>query len=100
MYGIIPDVRAKFTLLRNQYVMSGYRPVHKIGDYLTTGMHNYFVKERVEPGECVEGTITFITPEYYKNSLKTGMRIEFFEGSKLTGYAEILEIYNEIMVKR
>lgn len=42
-------------------------------------------------------TITFLSPEHYPHSLKVGMRLVFQDGSKIAGYAEILEIYNELL---
>lgn len=99
MYGVTADVRAKITIIRDSYVRSGYRPVHQIGNYRTTGMHSYFTEDKVEPGTCVEGSITFISPELYPKSLEKGMRIEFYEGRKLAGYADIIEIYNDVLKK-
>ena len=94
-----PDIRANITLTRENSVSSGYRPAHLIGEYLTTGVHDYFDKETLNNGETVEGVITFISPEYYPNSLNVGMRLYFQEGSQTTGYADILEIYNELLNK-
>lgn len=92
-----PDIRASITLTREEPVYSGYRPAHLIGNYLTTGIHEYFNTNILKNGETVEGTISFISPEYYPHSLKVGMRLIFQEGSRITGYAEILEIYNELL---
>lgn len=92
-----PDIRANITLTRENPVYSGYRPAHLIGDYLTTGVHKYFNVDILKNGETTEGTISFISPEYYPHSLKTGMRLSFQEGGKITGYADIIEIYNELL---
>lgn len=92
-----PDIKARITLTRKNPVYSGYRPAHLIGDYLTTGVHAYFDTDRLKHGETAEGTITFLSPEYYPHSLKVGMQLVFQEGAKVTGYAEILEIYNELL---
>lgn len=99
MFGVTPDIKAKITILRDSYVKSGYRPSHRIGDYITTGMHIYATDEAVNPGECVEGTITFISPEMYPKTIETGMRIPFYEGSKSAGYADVIEIYNDVLKK-
>lgn len=95
-----PDVRAMITLTRKNPVASGYRPAHDIDGYLTTGVHQYLSKNEIKCGETVEGTITFITPEYYPHTLEVGMRLTFQEGEHVTGYADILEIYNELLAKQ
>lgn len=92
-----PDIRAYIKLTREKPVYSGYRPAHLIGDYLTTGVHEYFHTDILKNGETTEGTITFLSPEHYPHSLKVGMRLVFQEGAKVTGYIEILEIYNELL---
>ena len=99
MYGVTPDIRVRFTLERDSFVCSGYRPVHRIGDALTTGMHTYFTEDQFMPGTEVDGLITFIAPEQYPRTLEPGMKIPFYEGSRKTGCAEVLEIYNESMRK-
>jgi len=94
-----PDVRAMITLTRKSPVYSGYRPAHLIGDYLTTGIQQYFHNNELKCGETAEGTITFLSPEYYPHSLEVGMRIIFQEEKRVTGYADILEIYNDLLAK-
>ena len=80
-----PDILANITLTREKPVYSGYRPAHLIGEYLTTGIHKYFNTDILKNGETTEGTISFISPEYYPHSLKAGMRLTFQEGCKITG---------------
>lgn len=92
---IKPDIKARITLTGRNFVASGYRPAHLINGYLTTGLHNYLGCELLEKGQTVDGTITFITPEEYPNSITVGMRIVFQEGAMITGFAEVIEIYNE-----
>ena len=92
-----PDIRADITLTRKNPVYNGYRPAHLIGNYLTTGIHEYFNTEILKSGETTEGVITFLSPECYPHSLKVGMRLVFQEGKRVTGYADILEIYNELL---
>lgn len=87
------------TLTRKNPAVSGYRPAHNIGGYLTTGVQQYTNKNVLTCGETAEGTITFVTPEHYPHSLEVGMRLIFQEGERITGYADILEIYNELLVK-
>ncbi len=91
------DIKAKITLTGREFVMSGYRPAHLIGDYYTTGLHQYIGTDTLNKGESVEGYITFISPEYYPKSLKVGDMLDFYEGSKQVGNIKILEIYNELL---
>ena len=97
MLYIKPDIIASITLKKDTPVYSGYRPAHLIGNYLTTGVHEYFNTDILKNEETVEGTITFLSPEHYPHSLKAGMQLVFQEGLRITGYAEILEIYNELL---
>jgi len=41
-----PDIKANITITRKTPVYSGYRPAHLIGNYLTTGVHEYIGVER------------------------------------------------------
>ncbi|WP_244935516.1 hypothetical protein [Paenibacillus glycanilyticus] len=101
------DIEALITILsangnigKNRPVSSGYRPAHLVRpDYLTTGIHKYET-DIVEPGDTVKGTITFITPEVYPESLWIGKIINLQEGARLIGYAEVTEIYNELLRKK
>ena len=99
MYQMQPDVLAEITLSgeRRTVAYSGYRPAHLIGDYLTTGVHTYIGKEILGMGETCKGYITFISPEYYPHSIGVGDQLSFQEGSRITGYAKILEIYNPVL---
>lgn len=94
-----PDIKARITLTGRDCIGNGCRPTHRIGDYLTTGLHQYINCDILRKNESVEGMITFITPETYPHSLKVGMRMEFQEGSRIIGYAEVLEIYNNVLVE-
>lgn len=99
MFDRKPDVRANITLTRKNPVRTGYRPAHLIGDYLTTGVQTYVHTDELHQGETTEGLITFITPEAYPHSLEAGMRIVFQEGARITGYADILEVYNDLLMR-
>ncbi|HOM02004.1 MAG TPA: hypothetical protein PLH43_04160 [Acetivibrio sp.] len=99
-----PDIEAVISFLktedggRSRPCTSGYRPAHLIkDDYLTTGTHNYFGKDEVLPGETVTGTITFITPEAYPQSLWEGKVINIQEGSMIIGYAKVTKVMNELL---
>jgi elongation factor Tu len=95
------DVEAMFQFIgdRKKNIYEGYRPAHMIQEgYLTTGVHSYYNIED-SAGE-IKGTITFISPEDYPNCLWIGKKIEMYEGSKLVGYATILQILNPILQKK
>jgi translation elongation factor EF-Tu-like GTPase len=100
-----PDIEALITFFKTDEggrgvpCYSGYRPAHLVkDDYLTTGVHQYYGKEKVLPGESVIGTITFISPEAYSNCLWEGKIIDIQEeGSKIIGYAKVTRIFNEIL---
>ncbi|MGL5436913.1 MAG: hypothetical protein ACRDBO_16200 [Lachnospiraceae bacterium] len=99
MYELQPDVLAEITSCRESPVYNGYRPAHLIGDYLTTGSQTYIDREFLHKGETGRGYITFLSPEFYPNSLSIGDVLSFQEGSRITGYAKILEIYNPVLVR-
>ncbi|MGY3777123.1 hypothetical protein [Isobaculum melis] len=99
------DIEAKIRFLttteggRKTPVRSGYRPDHLVKEnYLTCGRHTY-PKEWVELGTTILGTIKFIDPESYPNSLSIGQKLSFQEGNKIVGYAEITRIYNKLLKK-
>jgi elongation factor Tu len=99
-----PDVEADIYLLpsseggRSAPAFSGYRPQHQIrADYQTSGTHQYAQRERLAPGESTRGTITFITPEAYPNSLRAGDVIDILEGSRLVGRATIVRVLNRLL---
>lgn len=95
-----PDVEVYFQFngTKNKLISDGYRPAHLIkSDYLTTGVHHYYNKSTLQPNESDTGTITFITPEAYPNSLREGQKINIQEGSKVVGHATILKIFNPIL---
>ena len=97
-----PDVKAIIRLnhIRKHPAASGYRPAHKVkDDYLTSGEHHYIGTDMLFPGSSCYGTITFITPEAYPNSLSVGQVIDIQEGSRVVGSATIIEIYNKILMK-
>ena len=92
------DVEAIFYFDDNkkQNIYEGYRPAHMVQEgYLTTGVHSYY--NVGGDTDEMKGTIKFISPEYYPNSLWIGKKIEMYEGSKIIGYAIITKIFNSIL---
>lgn len=65
--------------------------------YLTTGVHHYYNIE--DSADGIKGMITFISPEDYPNCLWVGKEIEMYEGSKMIGYAIIMQIFNPTLEK-
>jgi elongation factor Tu len=91
------DIKALITITNKDCVYTGYRPAHQIDGYLTTGLHEYIDTDRICKGESKEGFITFISPEAYPHSLKVGDKISFQEGATVVGYAEVLDVINDIL---
>lgn len=92
------DVEAVFHFDDNRKIFDGYRPAHLICEnYLTTGLHHYYNSDN--SNEELKGTIEFISPEAYPNSLWIGKSLDMYEGSEKIGYAEIVNIYNPILEK-
>lgn len=95
-----PDVEVVFNFndTRATPATNGYRPSHLItGNYLTTGIHNYYQVDSVPPNGTAKGTITFLTPEVYPHSLWIGKKINIQEGARVVGYATITKIFNPIL---
>ena len=91
------DIKARITITGMDECFSGYRPAHLINDYLTTGIHTYIGTHSLKKGESTEGYITFISPEHYKHTIKVGDQISFQDGSRIVGYLEVLEIFNDLL---
>jgi hypothetical protein len=97
-----PDVEVLFTFnhQRKLPVRSHYRPDHLILDNdLTCGAHRYYDDDNflVYPGEQALGTVTFINPQAYPNSLWVGRVITFQEGAHITGTITITKILNPLL---
>ena len=95
-----PDVEVAFRFngMRRTSVRDGYRPAHRVlEDYLTTGLHRYFDVDEVAPDGEACGTITFITPECYPNSMWEGRVIDIQEGERVVGTATVKRILNPIL---
>ena len=96
-----PDVETLFEFIgvRKHPASDGYRPHHLIKDnYATTGVHHYYDVQLVPPDGIAKGTITFISPEAYPNSLWVGKKINIQEGENIVGYATILKVLNPILL--
>lgn len=94
-----PDVEAifKFVGYRRESLYEGYRPAHVIDEgCLTTGVHSYYNLDDDNDKE-LRGTITFIAPENYPNSLWIGKKILMYEGKSRVGYAIITDIFNPVL---
>lgn len=95
-----PDVEVIFEFVgfRKDNVFEGYRPAHLIcKDCLTTGIHSYYNLN--EADKKLRGTITFISPEHYPQSLWIGKKIAMYEGRNIVGYAIVLKIVNPVLCK-
>ena len=91
------DIKALITITNKDCVYTGFRPAHLINGYLTTGLHEYIDADCICNGESKEGFITFISPEFYPHSLKVGDNISFQDGATIVGYAEVLDVINDVL---
>ena len=92
------EVTFRFNGTRLGPAVDGYRPAHRILEgYLTTGVHHYFGVDRVAPNGEARGTITFITPEAYPNSLWVGKVLPIQEGERVVGTATVERILNSLL---
>lgn len=48
-------------------------------------------------GETKEGFITFTSPEEYPHTIKVGDIISFQDGARIIGYAEVLDVINDLL---
>lgn len=90
------DIRALIFVTGKDCVYTGYRPAHLLGGNLTTGVHEYIDSDHICNGDFKEGFFTFISPESYPHTIKVGDILSFQDGSNIVGYAEVLEIFNEL----
>lgn len=102
MVNFIPDADIKAIIqlnnVRRTPAADGYRPAHRVRqDYLATGIHHYIGTHYLTPGSSCEGTITFLTPEFYPHCLQIGQVLDIQEGERIVGSAKIIEIFNKIL---
>lgn len=48
----------------------------------------------------IEAKITFLSPEAYPRTLWIGKKTRIQEGSRIVGYAEVTQIFNELVRKQ
>jgi elongation factor Tu len=90
------DVEVEFHFYEERELFDGYRPAHQVTeDYLTTGLHRYKHAGATRKDDI--GSITFISPEHYPNSLWVGKEIVFYDGPKPKGYAVVTRILNKTL---
>lgn len=92
------EVVFQFNNQRRFPAQNGYRPAHKIApNCLTTGVHHYFDVDFAWPNEQVRGTITFIQPDEYPNTMYVGKTIPIQEGDRVVGYATVTKVLNPVL---
>lgn len=84
---------------RQQAVLSGYRPLHKLYDnYFSSGKHEYPENGSANPGEVTVARVWLITPEVYPASIWVGRQLEILESPcKVVGTLTVQEIINPIL---
>lgn len=98
-----PDIEVvfRFNGRRKRMMCDGYRPAHLVtSDYLTTGVHHYFGTQAVSPDGEASGTITFLSPELYPNSMWVGKIIDIQEGNRIIGQATVTRVLNPLLYKK
>jgi len=92
------EVVFQFNGNRRFPTQDGYRPAHLIlPGYLTTGVHHYFDVDYAIPNESIRGTITFIQPDDYPETMYIGKTIPIQEGERLVGYATVTKVLNPVL---
>ncbi len=96
-----PDALVEVTFtVRRTPALNGYRPQYKVKDDYLTSTHHWFIeKGEAQPNQSTQAFVKFVTPEAYPHCLNPGEKIEVCEGSLVIGWAKILEIYNEKLLK-
>lgn len=100
---MVYDVKANVTNLRTSKTpfATGYRPSFQIlPNYLTTGEITLIENKILSCGTTSQAYIRFLTPDNYPHSLWVGKIIYFYEGEAVTGSAEIIDIYNNILLSK
>lgn len=82
---------------RSHYAATGYRPAIKFSfdDRMTSGEQKFLDKEIVYPGETVIAEIRIVWIDIFIGKLKKGTQFGFYEGARMMGVGEIIEIINE-----
>jgi hypothetical protein len=94
-----PDVEVlfEFTGERKHSTRSGFRCPHSMTDTLqATGCHTYYDTDEVPAGGSALGTIAFLMPECYLQSMWVGKKIAFRDG-RIIGYATVRRVLNPIL---
>lgn len=87
---------------RETPAFSGYRPhvEFPFSNYLTSGQQKFFDKNEVYPGDTVTAEITIIAVNIFKDTLYKGLTFKFGEGSRTVGEGVIIEVLNNILLKK
>ena len=97
----LPDLYVVFVFngSRKKPATDGYRPIHELGNgEYAIGIHHY-ANHSAMPGESVRGSITFLNPRAFPNSLWAGKRIRILEGEINVGYAQVLQVINPRLLR-
>ena len=92
------DVTARIRLLktveggRTSYVRSGYRPNVRFGALYTDGSLTFLDRQQAYPGDECEVRVTFVNPDYVRESLVVGASFDITEGPRKVGEGTILSI--------
>ena len=97
----IPHLEARITFLptsaggRHGPVYSGYRPQFFYDGRDWDAVQNYPDVIRVNPGDSVLATITFLSPESHRGRIRKGMRFDVREGSRVVAHGCVTLILDD-----
>lgn len=91
LYFLTPEQGGRIKLLK-----SGCRPVIKFShhNYLTSCEQQFIGQDSILPGEKVDANIRILATDVFKGYLNEGTLFQFFDGSRILGFGEILQIIN------
>jgi translation elongation factor EF-Tu-like GTPase len=91
-------VTAKIRLLktaeggRTSLVRSGYRPHFRFGELYTDGTLTFLDRQQAHPGDECEVHVTFVNPDYVRESLVVSACFDIMEGARKVGEGTILSL--------
>ena len=77
---------------RTSFVCSGYRPNMRFGALYTEGTLTFLDRQQAYPGDACEVQLTFVNPDYVRESLVVRARFDLMEGARKVGEGTLLAI--------
>jgi len=92
------QVTARIKLLKTEeggrtaFVRSGYRPNVRFGALYTDGALTFVDRQQASTGDACAVRLTFVRPDYVRESLVVGAHFDLMEGPRKVGEGTILSI--------